>query len=162
MHTQRSSSRFGAILSLLGGALVIFGVLYLPMVHGNGGGDATIPVSEWVVADFFFRYAFPPTAVLLAFPLLVVLFVLGTSAASLFRELSPGLVTWRRRAALAGLVIQGVLGFFMVSIYTFGPVFGVGFWIVLLGFVVMMVGTWFNSPRPVWVERRISRVQSRR
>jgi hypothetical protein len=150
MHAHRSSSRFGAILSLLGGALVIFGVLYLPMVHGNGGGDATIPVSEWAVADFFFRYAFPPAAVLLAFPLLVVLFVLGTSAASLFRELSPGLVTWRRRAALAGLVIQGVLGFFMAVVYSFSFSLGAGFWLVLLGFVLMTVGTFVSVPRKVW------------
>ena len=53
MHPQRSSSRFGAILSLVRGALVIFGVLYLPMAHGNGGGDGGIPVSEWTVAGFF-------------------------------------------------------------------------------------------------------------
>jgi len=81
---------------------------------------------------------------LLALPLLLMLFVLAMSVASLFHELSPTMVTWARRTALAGLVIQGVLGFFMVSIYTFGPVFGVGFWIVLLGFVVMMVGTFLN------------------
>jgi hypothetical protein len=62
----------------------------------------------------------------------VVLFVLGPSAASLFRELSPGLVTWRRRAALAGLVIQGVLGFFMAVVYSFSFSLGVGFWLVLL------------------------------
>jgi hypothetical protein len=150
MHAQRSSSRLGAILSLLGGALVIFGVLFLPMVHGNGGGNATIPVSEWVVADFFFRYVFPPAAVLLALPLLVVLFVLGTSAASLFRELSPGLVTWRRIAALAGLVIQGVLGFFMAVVYSFSFSLGAGFWLALLGFVLLTVGTFVNAPRTAW------------
>ena len=149
MHTQRLSSRFGAILSLLGGALVILGVLFLPMVHGNGGGDAAIPVSEWVVADFFFHYAFPPAAVLLAFPLLVVLFVLATSAASLFRELSPGLVTWRRRAALTGLVIQGVLGFLMAVLYSFSFSLGAGFWLVLFGFVLMTVGTFVSVPRKV-------------
>ena len=71
MQLQRTSSRIGAILSLLGGVLVLFGVFFLPMVHGNGGGSATIPVSEWEVADFFFHYASPLAAVLLALPLLL-------------------------------------------------------------------------------------------
>jgi hypothetical protein len=105
-------------------------------------------VSEWVVADFFFRYVWPPAAVLLALPLLVVLFVLGTSVASLFRELSPKLVIWRRIAALAGLVIQGVLGFFMAVVYSFSFSLGAGFWLVLLGFVLLTVGTFVNAPRP--------------
>src|SRR5260370_41607733 len=52
MQSQRSSSRLGAILSLLGGALVIFGVFCLPIVYGNGGGNGGIPVSEWTVAGF--------------------------------------------------------------------------------------------------------------
>src|SRR5439155_19229259 len=41
MQAQRLSARIGAILSLLGGALVIFGVFFLPMVFGYGGGSAT-------------------------------------------------------------------------------------------------------------------------
>jgi hypothetical protein len=50
IQSQRSSSRIGAILSLLGGALVIYGVFFLPMVFGNGGGSFT-PTSEWEVAN---------------------------------------------------------------------------------------------------------------
>src|SRR5450432_3429506 len=117
MQSQRSFARLSAIISLLGSVLVIYGVFFLPMALGNGGGSFT-PTSEWMVAYFFFHYIFGPTIVLVALPMLSVLFVLGTSVASFFRELSPGLVIWRRRVALAGLIIQSVLGLFMVFIYT--------------------------------------------
>ena len=148
MQSQRSSSLLGAILSLLGGALVIYGVFFLPMVY---------EVSEWLVVDRFFHAdglvsAWQVAAVLLALPLLavLVLFVLVTSAVSFFRELSPKIVTWRRRAAIAALAIQGVLGFFMAVLYTFYftpeffPQFGAGFGLVLLGFIVMSVGTFLK------------------
>ena len=139
MQSQRLSARFGAILSLLGCALVIFGVFFLPMVFGHGGGSLE-PTSEWTVAIAFSLAG----VVLLALPLLSVLFVLGTSAASFFQELSPKIVTWRRRASIAGLSIQDVLGFFMAVLYTFGGPYGAGLWLVLLGFVVMIVGTFPN------------------
>ncbi len=139
MQLQRTSSRIGAILSLLGGALVIYGVFFLPMVFGHGGGDLE-PASEWTVANAFSLAG----VVLLALPLLSVLLVVGMSAASFFQELSPGMVTWRRRAALAGLVIQGVPGFFMAVLYTFGGPYGAGLWLVLLGFVVMTAGTFLT------------------
>ncbi len=134
MQAQRQSARIGAIFSILGGALVIFGVFFLPMVFGHGGGSLE-PTSEWTVANAYSLAG----VVLLALPLLAVLFVLGTSAASFFQELSPKIVTWRRRASIAGLIIQGVLGFFVAVLYTFG-----GLWLVILGFVVMMVGTFLN------------------
>lgn len=140
MQSLRLSSRIGAILSLLGGALVIYGVFFLPMVLGEAGGSLG-PTSEWTVANSILS---PLGVVLMALPLLSGLFVLGTSAASFFQELSPGIVTWRRRAAIAGLVIQAVVGFFMAVFYTFGTLFGSGLWLVDLGFVVMMVGTFLN------------------
>jgi hypothetical protein len=139
MQAQRQSARIGAIFSILGGALVIFGVFFLPMVFGHGGGSLE-PTSEWTVANAYSLAG----VVLLALPLLAVLFVLGTSAASFFQELSPKIVTWRRRASIAGLIIQGVLGFFMAVLYTFGGPYGTGLWLVILGFVVMMVGTFLN------------------
>ena len=140
MQSQRSSSRLGAILSLLGGALVIFGVVFLPIVYGNGGGNGSIPVSEWTVAGFLGLAGM----VLLALPLLSVLFVFGTSVASLFGELSPRMVTRRRIAALAGLIIQGPVGFGGAVFYSFSFNIGPGFWLVLLGFVVMTAGTFLN------------------
>jgi hypothetical protein len=141
MQSQRSSSRIGAILSLLGGALVLYGVFFLPMVFGNGGGSAT-PTSEWDVATNGSSVAL----VLLAVLLLGVLFVLGTSAASFFRSLSPGMVTWRRIIAIAGLIIQGLVGFVGAVFYTFSfpPQLGAGYWLVLLGFMVMTVGTFLT------------------
>jgi hypothetical protein len=155
MQSQRSSSRIGAILSFLGGALVIFSWFFLPMVFGSGGGSFT-PTSEWTVVNFYFQYFNKAAAVLLTLPLLSVLFVLGTSAASFFRELSPRMVTWRRIAAITGLLIQGLLGFVLSVIYTFSfpPTFGAGFWLVLLGFFIISVGTFLNVPRQSGVEKR--------
>ena len=141
MQSPRSSSLISAILSLLGGAVVIYGVFFLPMFFGNGGCCANVPNFELNYDSFWM-----PFAVLLTLPWLSALFVLGTSAASFFRELSPRMVTWRRLAALAGLVIQGLVGFVGATFYSFSlpPHFGAGFWLVLLGFVVMMVGTFLN------------------
>ncbi|HKV59874.1 MAG TPA: hypothetical protein VJO32_16400 [Ktedonobacteraceae bacterium] len=51
------------------------------------------------------------------------------------------MVQWRYKAALAALGMQGVLEAFTVFIYTFGFNAGAGFWTVLLGFVVLLVGT---------------------
>jgi len=113
------------------------------MALGNGGGSFT-PTSAWMVANFFSAHIFGPTIVFAALPLLSMLLALGTSAASFFRELSPGLIIWRRSASIAGLVIQAVLSFLMVVIYSFGFHFGGGFWVTLLGFVVIMVGTLLN------------------
>ena len=147
MQSPRSSSLISAILSLLGGALVIYGVFFLPMFFGNGGCCADVSNFELNYDSFWI-----PFAVLLTLPLLSVLFVLGTSAASFFRELSPRMVTWRRIAALAGLIIQGLVGFVGATFYSFSlpPHFGAGFWLVLLGFMVMIVDTFLNSPRLAW------------
>ncbi len=142
MPSQRSSYRFGSILSLLGGALVIYSVFFLPMVFGYGGGSFT-PHSEW---DVGWNDSSLVGVVLVALLLLSVLFVLGTSAASFFRELSPAMVTWRRIAALGGLIIQGPLGYIGAVFLTFRipPQVGAGYWLVLLGFIVMTVGTFLN------------------
>jgi hypothetical protein len=143
MQSQRSSSRIGAILSLLGGALAIYAVFFLPMVFGSGGGSFT-PTSEWTVMNFFFQYISPLTAVFLALLLLSALFILVTSAASFFQRLSPRIVTWRRIAAITALVIQGPVGLVGGFIYAFGVNFGAGYWLALLGCVVMVVGTFLN------------------
>ena len=142
MQSQRSSSRIGAILSLLGGVLVIYGVFFLPMVFGYGGGSNT-PHSEWEAGAYDSSLV---GVVLLALLLLCVLFVLGTSAASFFRELSPGMVTWRRIAAIAGLIIQGPVGFVGAVFLTFSlpPQVGAGYWLALTGSIVMLVGAFLN------------------
>ena len=80
MQSLRLSARIGAILSLLGGALVIYSVFFLPMFFGNGVSSADVPNFEFV-----------QFSVLLVLPLLSVLIILGTSAVSFFRELSPGM-----------------------------------------------------------------------
>jgi hypothetical protein len=153
MQSQRSSYRIGAILSLLGGALVMFSWFFLPMVFGNGGGSFT-PTSEWTVVNFYYEYFNKAAAVLLTLPLLSVLFILGTSAASFFRELSPRIVTWRRIAAIAGLIIQGPVGFIGGFLYAFGFAFGAGYWLVLLGFIIISVGAFLNGPLHGGIDRR--------
>ena len=139
MQSQQLSSRIGAILSLLGGALVIYSVFFLPMVFGSGGGSFT-PTSEWQVAN----NTAPVGLVLFALLLLSVLFVLVTSAASFFQRLSPGIVIWRRIAAITALIIQGPVGFVWGFLYAFGVHFGAGYWLALLGCLVMSVGTFLN------------------
>ena len=142
MPSQRLSARFGAILSLLGGVLVIYGVFFLPMVFGNGGGSST-PHSEW---DVGWNDSSLVGVMLVALLLLSVLFVLATSVARFFQELSPGIVIWRRIAAIAGLIIQSLLGVFILVIYSISlhVDFGTGFGLVLIGFMVMIVGTFLN------------------
>ncbi len=63
------------------------------------------------------------------------------------------MIIWRRIAALAGLIIQGPVGFVGGVFYAFGlwgvfHAFGLyfeaGFWLVLPGFIVMIVGTFLN------------------
>jgi len=142
MQSQRPSSRIGPILSLLGCVLVIYGVFFLPMVFGNGGGSFT-PTSEWTVANTS-SSAVPIGLVFLALLLLSVLFVLATSAASFFQRLSPRIVAWRHIAAITGLIIQGPVGIAAGFLYAFGLQFGAGYWLALLGCVVMCVGTFLN------------------
>jgi hypothetical protein len=139
MQSLRLSSRIGAILSLLGGALVIYGVFFLPMVFGNGGGSLE-PYTEWYVANNSSWVGL----VLFALLLLSVLLILVTSAASFFRDLSPGIVTWRRIAAIVGLIIQGPVGFVGGVLFAFGFMFGAGYWLALLGCIVMSVGAFLT------------------
>ena len=142
MQLQRSSTRIGTILSLIGCVLVIYAVFFLPMVFGNGGGSFT-PTSEWTVANTG-APAVPIGLVFLALLLLSVLFILTTSVASFFQRLSPRIVGWRHVAAITGLIIQGPVGFAGGFLYAFGLQFGSGYWLALLGCIVMCVGTFLN------------------
>lgn len=147
-------SRTGALLSLLGGALVICGVFFLPMFIVSGGSGNVNNTStawyEWsVVMNALFHetmVALQAGAVLFALPLLSVLFVLAASIASFFQQLSPGLVIWRRIAAIAGLIIQSLLATFTLVIYSISlhVDFSTGFGLVLIGFIIMIVGTFLN------------------
>ena len=140
--SNKSSSRIGTILSLLGGTLLIYSVFFLPMVFGNGGGSFT-PTSEWTVANTG-APTVPIGLVFLALLLLSVLFILVTSVVSLFQKLTPGIVTWRHFAAITGLIIQGPVGFAGGFFYAFGLQFGVGYWLALLGCIIMCVGTFLD------------------
>ena len=146
MQSQKSFAIIGPILCFVGGALIIYGMVFLPMFFGNGVSSADVPNFELDYAS-----AWLPFVVVLTLPLLSALFILGTSTVSLFRELSPRIVTYRRLAALVGLIIQFLVGYLGAVLASFSspPHFGAGFWLVLLGFIVMMVGTFLNSSRTV-------------
>jgi hypothetical protein len=153
MQLQRPSSRVGAILSLLGSALVLCGVFFLPMLIVSGGignpNNRHYPTFEASVVYEFLRSSalgLQVIAVLFTLPLLSVLFVLGTSVARFSRELSPGMVKWRHTAAIGGLIVQGLLMFLSYMLYSISlsPDFGGGAGFVLPGFIVMIVGVFLN------------------
>ena len=155
MQTEAPSSslRVGAIISLLGVALIIVGVIFFPMFVISGGignlTNAYYPRSEWFMVNDLFRDSstlLPVLAVLFALPMVSMLFVLVTSIAAFFRELAPGVIRWRRIAALAGLVIQFLLAAFTLILYSISlhVDFGIGFGLALLGFLVMSIGTFLS------------------
>jgi len=133
----------GAIVSIGGVALVLLG-FFLPMFFIPSNGGYQFIGWEWLSGGYY--------GLLFAPPLLPVLLVLATSAARFFRELSTAMVAWRRVASIEGLIIQYMLGFYLFGIYSFGVAystgakldFGGGFVLVLLGFIVMSVGTFLN------------------
>ncbi len=64
------------------------------------------------------------------------------------------MIIWRRIASMAGLIIQGPVGFVGGFLYAFGFAFGAGYWLVLLGCIVMSVGTFLHAPLLRGVEKR--------
>lgn len=141
MQVSQVSVRTGAILSMLGGALIIYGLGVLPMAIGAGGGSMT-PHAAWEVLAFFMGYLCGPISLLAVLPLLLVFVVLGMNVFGMSGAFTPRLLRWRRRAALAALVLQVGVSFLMIFIYTFGFDFGSGFWVTLLGFLVVAGSTW--------------------
>jgi hypothetical protein len=147
LPSRRTFFRISLILCTLEGVLVIYGTVFPPMFFGNGVSSADVPNFELDYAS-----AWLPFAVVLTLPLLSALFVLGTSAVSLFRVLSPRMVTYLRIAALVGLTIQFLVGYLGAVLASFSspPHFGAGFWLALLGFLLVTAGTFLNAPRPMW------------
>ncbi len=104
------------------------------------------PVYEWqtvTVIDSFPGFG-ALLRVLAVLPLLGMLTVLATSVAALFRGLSPGLVLLKRVAAGWGLAIQFFFDILVAQIFAIGYArtdLGGGFVCVLIGFLVILVGT---------------------
>jgi hypothetical protein len=122
--------RIGTFFRLLGSALVILGVFFFPMLFLGG-----YPAFYWplLVNDW-----------LLALPLLSLFFVLGTSIVGLFQiTVSSRIVIWTRIAAIVGLLTHCLLEFWAYAIFSISLVvhIGPGFGLILLGFMVMIVGT---------------------
>ncbi len=117
-------ARVSVILGLLGSALVLYGVFFLPMLIVSGGignpDNIPYPDTEWsVIVHMFFGshlFLLDAIAMLFALPLLSALLILGTSIS--FRALSPEMVKWRRIAAIEGLIIQGLLASLTYVLYS--------------------------------------------
>ena len=149
-----ASLRIGIFLHLLGGALVIVGVFFFPMVLASRdwNGHAYIglhPYSEWIVVNNQLNaplLSLVLDVVLVALPLLSMFSVLGTSTAGLSRKVSSRIVIWRRIAALVGLIMHCLLGAvaYIIPSISLHVEFGAGFGLVLLGFSVMIVSTFLN------------------
>lgn len=143
----------GTFLHLLGGILVIGGVLLFPMYNvgwWNGFTYIYRPYSEWLVIyenrSLFSSLSLLLDIVLVALPLLSMLFILGTSTAGLFQEVSSRFGIWRRIVAIVGLIMHCLLGLVGYFIYSMNALvqFGAGFSIVLVGFIVMIVSTFLD------------------
>ena len=155
-RVSSSSLRLGTVLHPLGGALIIVGVFFLPMVIvGGWNGQEYIyrPHSEWVTVNENLNtplLALLLNAVLVAFPLLSLFSVLSTSIAGLFLEGSSRMIgVWRRIAAIAaivGLIAHCLLGALWLTLGSINArvELGAGFGLVLLGFMVMIVSTFLN------------------
>lgn len=140
-----SSSRNGAIISLVGVALIVFG-LFLPMfTESNPQVPGSIhPVYEWQTVAFGPGQVTILFTIFAALPLLGMLIVLAISVATLFQVPLLRLVGLKRVAAAFGLAIQFFLEMiiFLISLIGYGRIdIAWGFVVILIGFIVMFVGT---------------------
>ena len=143
MKAQSKNDRVGAIVCLLGVALVVVG-FFLPLYTEQDGSGAAI---RYVGSLWNSR--------LFALPSLFVLVVFVMSAAALvFGVRWPGLIYQRRVAAIAGLIMQALVD----ALALMGAAFcigagcaitqaGAGLYVASLGFVVMVVGAFIARER---------------
>ncbi|GAC1402632.1 MAG: hypothetical protein NVSMB49_18960 [Ktedonobacteraceae bacterium] len=153
MPSSSSSPRVGAMVSLVGVALLILGFC-LPMFTQSNPqvpGSAH-PVYEWQVVND------DPSSVgltallgfLAALPLVSMLVVFGTSIEALYRIHTPDhyvhaprIVSLRGAAAVWGLAIQLLFNVFTFQLLSIGYArtdIGWGFVVILMGFIVMVIG----------------------
>jgi hypothetical protein len=147
---QYQPPRTGAIISLVGSVLVLIGVFFFPLIILSGGignvNNAHYPKTELMIVHNLLPSIVGWVGLLFVLPVLAVLFVLGTSIAALFQELSPGIIIARRVIAIAGFIIQILLSLAIYIIYSISlhVDFAIGFVIILVGFVIAIVGTFIN------------------
>ena len=143
MKSQSKNDRVGAIVCLLGVALVVVG-FFLPLYteQDASGGSIRYVESLW-------------SSRLFALPLLFVLVVFVMSIAALVLGMRwPGLIYQRRVAAIAGLIMQAVVD----ALAMMGVAFcvnagctitraGAGLYVTSLGCIVMVVGAFIARER---------------
>lgn len=143
MKSQSKNDRVGAIVCILGVALVVAG-FFLPLYteQDAGGGAMQYVGSLWSTRLF-------------ALPSLFVLIVFVMSAAALvFGVRWPGLIYQRRVAAIAGLIMQALVdglalmgGAFCVDAGCAITRAGAGLYVTSLGFVVIVGGAFIARER---------------
>lgn len=145
MQSSSSSPRIGAMVSLAGVALILFG-FFLPMFTGSNPqvpGSAH-PAYEWQFVPVSSGFPlFALFGVPVALPLLGMLIVLATSVAALFRVPLPRLVWLKRAAAAWGLAIQLLFEVFVFLLAGIGygrTEIAWGFVVVPLGFLIAVIG----------------------
>ena len=140
-----SSSRNGAIVSLVGVALIVAG-FFLPMfTQSNPQIPGSMhPEYEWQALNFGPSQVTIVFAVFAILPLLGMLIVLATSVATLFQMSLVRLAGLKRVVATFGLVIQFLFEviIFMISLIGYARTdIAWGFVVIPIGFIVMFVGT---------------------
>jgi hypothetical protein len=139
MPSSSSSPRIGALVSLVGVALVLLG-FFLPMFTGSNPQvpGSSHPVYEWEFVPLSSGFPlFALFAVLAALPLLGMLIILATSVATLFGVSLPRLLWLKRAAAAWGLAAQLLFDAFVLLIV--GDLIGLrpgSFVVALLGLVM--------------------------
>ncbi len=153
MPTSSSSARIGAVVSLVGVALIMLG-FFLPMFTQSNPqvpGSAH-PVFEWqaVTVDSLNLGLTVLFGLLAALPFLGMILVFGTSSAALYHIHAPehfihapAIVSLRRVAAGWGLAIQLLFDVLVFQLFLIGYDridMAWGFVVVLIGFIVTVIG----------------------
>ncbi len=155
MQSSSSSPRSGALVSLVGVALILLG-FFLPTATGS---NPQIPGSAYPVYEW--QFVGNPSNVSLmvlssfvaALPLLGMLIVLAMSVAALFRVPLPRLVVLKRAAATWGLALQLLFDAWVLFIAALGGAkIALGFVVVPLGFLIMAIGVFVIEAHPSEVQ----------
>jgi hypothetical protein len=148
MQVSSSPSRIGVMVSLVGVVLIITGFLLPMFTQSNPQVAGSIhPIYEWQTINVFLNTVMTPVLGFLAIlPLLAMLIILATSVAALFQPPMPRLVLLKRIAAGWGLGLQLFFDVLIFQVFLIGYAhtdIAWGFVIVLIGFSVSVIGTFF-------------------
>jgi hypothetical protein len=145
MHAQRGNV---AWFFIVGAVFVIVGLLFLPMLNMYSAGlpQQIHPAFEWQIVSTLFYGAWVAEAVLsiiAVIPLVFSFIVLVLSISILRGKSSSATVPLIWRLSLIGLIVQFVLSLLVHMFVELGVRndLTIGFFIVLLGFLVIILAT---------------------